>query len=173
MAEESLAAQCPQCNSMRLYRDGLRYLPNDDPIQRWLCRDCGLRFSERKANNECPTSVRNCQVCVTLQGAKNLASATETGTVAVRTENTPQEAKGKIIEYCFNLQKRNYSPETIRLNRTALQILVERGANLFDSESVLEVITKQKWGQARKRNVINAYHSFLKFNGKAAQYCSS
>jgi integrase len=38
--------ECPQCNSDRLYKDGLRYLPNGDSVQRFLCRNCGYRFSE-------------------------------------------------------------------------------------------------------------------------------
>jgi integrase len=43
-----LAVKCPACGSKRLYRDGLRYLPSGATIQRWLCRNCGLRFSESK-----------------------------------------------------------------------------------------------------------------------------
>jgi len=47
---ETPAAQppkCPECNSQKVWRDGLRYLrSNRQPIQRWLCRSCGLRFSE-------------------------------------------------------------------------------------------------------------------------------
>ncbi len=37
---------CPQCNSKRLWRDSKRYTAAGDEIQRWLCRDCGLRFSD-------------------------------------------------------------------------------------------------------------------------------
>ncbi|MCK4434002.1 tyrosine-type recombinase/integrase [Candidatus Bathyarchaeota archaeon] len=37
---------CPQCGSERLYRDGLRYLSNGKPVQRFLCRACGYRFSQ-------------------------------------------------------------------------------------------------------------------------------
>jgi len=36
---------CPECKSKRLWKDGLRQTGNG-PVQRWLCRDCGLRFSE-------------------------------------------------------------------------------------------------------------------------------
>lgn len=105
------------------------------------------------------------RICAILKEAENLTSATETKTVAMNLENTPQETEGKIIEYCFHLQKQSYSPETIRLNRTALKVLVERGAELLNPESVKEVIAEQKaWSEARKRNVINAYGQFLKFN---------
>ena len=38
---------CPSCGSQRIWKDGLRYPRGDgDPVQRWLCRDCGYRFSE-------------------------------------------------------------------------------------------------------------------------------
>jgi integrase len=75
-----------------------------------------------------------------------------------------QEAKGKILELCLYLKRQNYSEETIRLNRIALKVLSERGANLFDTDSVKDVIAKQTWSSNRKRNVINAYNLFLKLN---------
>lgn len=37
---------CPQCSSKLLYRDGLRYLADGSQNQRWLCRNCGYRFSD-------------------------------------------------------------------------------------------------------------------------------
>jgi len=37
---------CPHCGSNKLWRDGLRYSLFGDRIQRWLCRNCGLRFSD-------------------------------------------------------------------------------------------------------------------------------
>ncbi len=106
------------------------------------------------------------QICAILKDVENLTSVAEMKTAAMKMENAPQETKGKIIEYCFHLQKQSYSPETIRLNKTALKVLVERGAELLNSESVKEVIAKQKtWSEARRRNVINAYGQFLKYNG--------
>jgi len=36
---------CPECSGKRVWKDGFRYTKHGD-IQRWLCRDCGLRFSE-------------------------------------------------------------------------------------------------------------------------------
>lgn len=38
---------CPECASPRVWKDGLRYVRGrEDPVQRWLCRNCGFRFSE-------------------------------------------------------------------------------------------------------------------------------
>ncbi|MGD0202504.1 MAG: hypothetical protein ABSC20_01190 [Candidatus Bathyarchaeia archaeon] len=35
---------CPECGSQRSYRDGIRYNRLGE-IQRYLCRECGYRFS--------------------------------------------------------------------------------------------------------------------------------
>ena len=37
---------CPQCGSKNIWRDGTRSQMFGDKIQRWLCRDCGSRFSD-------------------------------------------------------------------------------------------------------------------------------
>jgi DNA-directed RNA polymerase subunit RPC12/RpoP len=42
--------RCPQCSSDRLYKDGLRYLSDGSTVQRYLCRNCGYRFSETHLN---------------------------------------------------------------------------------------------------------------------------
>ena len=93
-----------------------------------------------------------------------MTSATEIGTVAGETKRTIEEAKGKILELCLHLKRQGYSDETIRLNRIALKVLVDRGANLHDECSVKDVIAKQRWSDNRRRNVINAYDVFIKFN---------
>jgi len=48
----SIPLACPQCNSKRIWKDGLRYgrSRSGDQVQRYLCRDCGFRFSESTAN---------------------------------------------------------------------------------------------------------------------------
>jgi len=42
--------RCPQCQSQRVWKDGLRHLA-DGKIQRYLCRDCAFRFSESTQAN--------------------------------------------------------------------------------------------------------------------------
>jgi len=75
------------------------------------------------------------------------------------------EVKGKIVEYAWWMTKQGYSKGTIRLHISVLRTLHNRGADLYDSETVKEVIARQKWSDARRRNVINAYTTFLKQNG--------
>jgi integrase len=156
--------KCPECGSSDLCRNGKRY-SNGLEIQRFSCNNCELRFSDpaAKALKTIMDINGNSQICA-LKDAKNLDTATELKAVVGENEKSQQEAKGKILELCLYLKRQNYSEETIRLNRIALKVLSERGANLFDTDSVKDVIAKQTWSSNRKRNVINAYNLFLKLN---------
>lgn len=220
-------AKCPQCDSRKIQKSGIRHTSRG-PIQRYICKSCFRRFSERlpkplqKLNVSekarllesrshlgestiCegnlsaeklvdkgsftfgenvgshsvtvigkrlnPLRSYSCkhQVCVTTK-AKNLAE-TQPQEKSLRAEGTPNlqneaDVRGKLFQYCFWMDKQAYSPETIRLNRTALKVLAERGAILNNPETVKETIAKQKvWSEARKHNVINAYTLFLKMQG--------
>ncbi|MCJ7425503.1 tyrosine-type recombinase/integrase [Candidatus Bathyarchaeota archaeon] len=168
---------CPQCGSTKLWRDGLRYSPFGDRIQRWLCRNCGFRFSDPddvqrawstfesverihtkslKVSSERPS---NRQICAGV--AKNLDAEQKNIEVPRRSE----DIKGNLIEFAWKMQQNGYNTETIRGYGSCLRGLVARGANLADPESVKTSLAKeQKWGQNRRRNVINAYTLFLRFN---------
>ena len=74
--------------------------------------------------------------------------------------------KGRLLAYEFWMQKQNLSPETIRLNRTCLKMLIKNGANLLDPESTKEALKKYNASPSRKRNAINAYTQFLKLNNQ-------
>ena len=110
----------------------------------------------------------DCQVGATLvRGAKNLASAAQPQNPAAETTQTEKDLKGLLVQYSWWMQKQGYAFETIRLNTSALRSLINRGADLFNPDTVKEVLAKeQKWGPNRKRNIINAYTLFLKMHGK-------
>ena len=155
---------CPQCGSRLLYKDGLRYLADGSSIQRYLCRNCGYRFSETRKSNialhtksESDAHQKAAKLLVEAEKAieKREAGATE----------ACFDVKGKILEFAWLLKKQGYSEETIRLHVSALRTLHKRGADLYNPESVKEVITRQKWSETRRRNVINAYSRFLKHEG--------
>lgn len=165
------ALTCPECGSSDVVRAGKRSY-NGLEIQRYLCKECEVRFSSPAAKrfsflgkrNKANATNRNRHLCAILQGAKKMGTATETKTVAGEIGKTQQEARGKILELCLYMKRQGYSEETIRLNRIALKVLVERGADLFNSDSVKDVIAKQSWSPNRRKNVINAYTMFLKLN---------
>jgi integrase/predicted RNA-binding Zn-ribbon protein involved in translation (DUF1610 family) len=176
-----LNSTCPKCGSNKIWRDGQRQIYNET-IQRWLCKNCGFRFSDPKElaafrnkmkklrlpNGESkplksnPDKLLTSQIRVT--ETKNLEPEQKIQQVPERRI----DIKGKIVDYAWKMQKEGYKKESIRGNCGALRALTVRGADLADSESVKEVLAiEQKWSQNRRRNVINAYTLLLKFEGKS------
>jgi len=190
---EPLGLKCPQCGSEKLYKDGLRYLANGS-VQRWLCRNCGYRFSETRLNcsnksqhvqkiqtlilNPPEALSTNCQgsgeafpgkASTSLGGlAKTLATVdnpSKSG-LAGATEKLDSTFNAKIVEYAWWLKKGGYSESTIIGRMKLLKRLVKLGANLYDPESVKEVIAKQEnWSLGRKELAVEAYSSFLQMVG--------
>lgn len=179
-AQESLC--CPQCGSQKLYKDGIRYTLNGQS-QRWLCRDCNYRFTEPNHNRSESLQrlstihtqslksdiaiLSNRQVCDCLtEASKNLTEVEDpakTG-LAGATEQTA-DAKSKIIEFAWWMKKQGYAEGTILGRTKLLKILFKRGANLFDPETVKDIIAKQNWSEGRKENAVDAYTLFLRIYG--------
>jgi integrase len=152
---------CPTCGNSTVYNNGKRTLSNGRESQRLLCAKCGQRFSETYLRFVGQKSNR--QLCAS-EKAKKLDNATKINIVA---GDGKTNLKGKIIGYSFMMEKQGYAEATIRLNSTCLRILMERGADLSDPESVKETLANQKsWSQNRRRNAINAYSQFLQFIGR-------
>lgn len=158
---------CPECGFSKVYKDGTRENSDGFMVQRWKCAECGFHFSGKPNGYKgCSTTLTNSQVCVILQDAKNLAPETEIKTVREDLEKTPQDLKGKLIEFAWHMEKQGRAPETISTNTGSLRALMKRGANLLDPESVKEALAREKaWSPNRRRNVINAYTQFLKTLG--------
>jgi integrase len=171
---------CPKCRSARVWRDALRYTVFGDRIQRWLCRDCGLRFSdlndvkkslsskEKEARSQIGNEIKTSddylvsrQICVT--ETKNLAAEQQTTEVLRR--NGIGDVKGKIVEYVWWMKKEGYAEATICGRSKLLKILAKRAESLYDPESVKEAIAKQPWSEGRKANAVDAYSTFLKMTG--------
>ena len=177
---------CPECGSKKIWRDGLRYL-DGDTIQRWLCRNCGYRFSEKKSQNLSSNPLKTlkkplkkllnssynvnneCQVCEALtRGTKNLTevySRTMKWTAGA-TEQISADVKGRILEFCWQLKKDGLSERTIESYSERLKALWKKGARLSEPESVKEVIALQKnWNKSTKYIAVQAYNKFAKLNG--------
>jgi len=177
---ESLTTKCPECGSGSLYRDGLRYFSGDEAVQRWLCRNCGYRFSEKppQKNQEWSintqpglTSIR--QICAIQKEAKNLDSATEIKTVAGDVEKLPQDAKGLLTKYMAYLERENYYGDTVYLK--SLKVLIKDGADLRNPEDVKTKIARhvfkdkhgdlKEWKNGSKILAVYAYAAFCKMEG--------
>jgi integrase len=92
-----------------------------------------------------------------------LEPQTETKTFAG--EISQQDSKGKIVEFSWWMKKQGYKDGTILSRTKLLKIMVKRGANLYDPESIKDVIAKQSWSEGRKENAVNAYTTFLTMTG--------
>jgi len=76
------------------------------------------------------------------------------------------EIKGKIIEFAFWMKKNGYAENTITRRVRILNMLVKRGADLFNPESVKEAIAKQdSWNSKTKEISVEAYSCFLRMTG--------
>jgi integrase len=133
-------------------------------------RDCGHRFTKRRQPQENSQGrlnspdgiIESSQLCAIDKEAKKLETATETKTVA---GESLQDAKGKIVEFSWWMKKQGYKDGTILSRTKLLKIMVKRGGNLYDPETIKDVIAKQTWSEGRKENAVNAYSTFLKMNG--------
>jgi integrase/DNA-directed RNA polymerase subunit RPC12/RpoP len=180
--------RCPECGSERLYKDGLRYLSNGQTVQRYLCRDCGYRFSWPRAERRNYYEAKNLksQHAITYNGCSSrvlpLLERSVEGAMSEVEESEKRAAgatqpsqasqadiKGKLVEFAWWLKKQGYAEITITERCKLLKTLINRGANLMDPESVKEVIAKQKWSEGRKENAVDAYTSFLLMIGKTWQ----
>jgi integrase len=170
---------CPNCNSSKVWKDGLRNALFGDPIQRWLCRDCGHRFSDpagvknakeafqRVSTIESNTLktpydiVTSCQICVS--ETKNLvAEQKQTLEVPQRTE---ADLNGAVVDFLWNLKRQNYAEDTLNSYGYNLQELVTLGVNLFDPQSFIDKMTEigNEKTNVRKYNLAKAYKCFLNF----------
>jgi integrase len=176
------AVQCPQCGSSKIWKDGMRYEPYGE-IQRYLCRDCSYRFSYSQGSEpserlqKVHRQILSCgatlpstrQVCVSQTKAMiNLA------TVETRTQEkaagatTPDLAtiKGKLVEFALWLSKQGYTEDVAKWRSTVMKRLVDLGANLWNPETVKEILVKQKtWSNSYKMVLCYAYENFLTMEG--------
>jgi integrase len=177
---------CPQCQSKRVWKDAKRQDNFGYVIQRWYCRDCGRRFSDpndvKKAKREAEKLrakvetvdtmslkspdgiVSTRQICVTVKETKNLVAEPQVSDVLRRNE-AQADAKGKIVDFSFWMLKEAFSKSTIKTRTKLMKRFIKLGADIFDPESVKEVIAKQQWSTARKCIAVDAYACFLQMQG--------
>ena len=98
---------CPQCHSKRLYRDGFRYLANGSSVQRWLCRDCGFRFSD-------PEDVK--------QSMSNAQKITQNSKQSIRTQNSIPLSRQICVSETKNLVAATETKRVVRSRRAAIAL---------------------------------------------------
>jgi len=180
--------KCPECGSLRIWKDGLRHARSETggeiAIQRYICRDCGRRFSEDTSLGSylqpnrhvfnLSSGLSTCQVCATESVAKNLSHQRTRieKKAAGATKLSKEEIRGKIVEYSWYLKEQGYSAGgeglegTIQKWTRMLKRLVKLGANLYDPKNVKNVIARQEnWSEGTKANLKCAYQLFLEMEG--------
>jgi len=154
---------CPKCDSERLYKAGLRYLQDSSPVQRFLCRDCGYRFSESQSLNKQTSKGSFRQIGSTPSAHGLVKNLTELEPLKDRlagaTEKT--DVKGKIIEYLWFLKKQGYAETTVKGRVQIIKRLIKLGCDLWNPESIkLLVAQHDDWSNNYKRTIIDAYDRF-------------
>ena len=152
---------CTDCGSSHTFKDGLRDT-NEGKVQRYLCCDCGSRFSDN-SHKECQTNMRSSQLGV-LKKAKKLDSATETKPVAGDLK-TLQKSKGRFVKFLSSLENDGTCESSAKLYAAYLKRIEGSGGNLLDSESVKATIAKKKWSSATKALAVAAYSKYLSIVG--------
>ena len=211
--------KCPQCDSRKIWKDGLRSSRSGGtPIQRYLCRLCGFRFSERMAELRVEDHIlpqhlgtpntegelaegrtrnvnfafeklldepslpggenifshntpfvgkaymvlhsdnRKCRVCA--GEAKNLA-VNEPQIEKAQREATTQHL-GTLVDFAWKMKKRGLAEETIKDTIYRLKVLVRKGADLQNPDSVETILATEPWKPVNKHFFVTAYQSFTK-----------
>jgi integrase len=88
----------------------------------------------------------------------------ETRQEEAQREGTTQsaDAKGKIVEFAWWLQKEGRRPATIKNYTWHLKLLTEKNVNILDPDAVKGFVAKTSWPESRKYNCCQAYNTFLK-----------
>jgi hypothetical protein len=136
-------------------------LTDGSSVQRWLCRKCAFRFSDRPLQenqewqiNTQATLPSKRQICAL--GAKNLRVPTRKHVGAgVLTD----EVKASIDVFEGWMQKEGYAKSNYRSN---LRTLVYLGADLSNPESVKETIGSYPVKNGTKLQYVYAYSAFCK-----------
>lgn len=163
---------CPNCNSSKIWKDGFR---KPSMIQRYLCRDCGFRFSWKTESLKLfPLSTSSHQVCVTDEGSKNLVSALEKypqklgygeTTETNLLKDFPEDIQGKILEYAVKRLNQGKNDSGVKAYLYSLRSLVRHGCDLKDPESVKIIVRQMNVSNRTKDIRVRTYDSFAKFLG--------
>lgn len=163
--------KCPSCDSGRVFKDGLRVLSDGSEAQRFLCRDCGYRFSNGHTSSKIDSNIgSDRQFGASLRKSKKLDSAQKTK-ICARDEKLPQNTTGLIAQFLAYLEKEGFCKESEYPN--LIRRLAKLGANLEDPETVKETIGRMTVKDGMKLQYVCAYSAFatmLRINWDRPKY---
>jgi len=157
---EKASRECPSCHNERIWKDGIRETRNGF-VQRYICHDCGYRFSESSALSldQSHSGVR--QVGALLTEAINLTKVEPLRSgLAGATKPDQATSKGLLLQYAYWLQKEGYGQDSRYVS--CIRMLINHGANMYDPENVKVVIAQQSWKNGTKMQAVYAYGALTK-----------
>ncbi|MEM2687947.1 MAG: tyrosine-type recombinase/integrase [Thermoproteota archaeon] len=175
--------QCPSCGSNRLFKDGWRKLADGSKAQRYLCRDCGYRFTDPshrngKIHEASYLNSSSNTIGIEDEDLSRAGFRSETGVVTLMEKPLSKEkgpaggtkpsgdVQSLLLEFAWWMKKEGYAESTITRRVRLLFTLIKRGANLFEPESVKEAIAQQEhWNIKTKELAVEAYSCLLKMTG--------
>ncbi|WGM90184.1 MAG: tyrosine-type recombinase/integrase [Candidatus Bathyarchaeum tardum] len=165
---------CPDCGSTTYWKDGVRYTEWGN-VQRYVCRDCGYRFSETCLNHfdglepiknihwqslNMPLSLPfNRQIGVSQpKAAKNLVK------VETKTKVRTSPLAEKLVNYILYLKRIGRKDSTIETYHDYIRILSK--SNLDDPDEIALFIHDHFKENSSRISAVYAYDAYLKSLGK-------
>jgi len=120
-------------------------------------------FSHRKHLNSVDYERKHINTVVD-NSSKQVAHLETTQKLATTTK--PPDLRTELLDLSLQMKRNGNSERTIKETAKTLRLMVKRGANLYDPESVKEVIANTKtWCNHTKRLAVKTYDRFAKFIG--------
>lgn len=163
-------------------------MKNGLKVQRFLCRECGYRFSDPYLSEAHQPLLADVDLdkIISIKGSVDSPYDSEEEGFGERVrgvENTGQQTllvqrEGEVRlnklysrvspllkDFMSWMMRNGYSRYTIKNYAQLLDLLERRGANLYDPESVKATIMNQNWENNKKAVTVEAYNTLLKFTG--------
>jgi len=162
---EKASRECPKCHSKEIWEDGWRQTKTKGSVKRYICRDCGRRFSETTILSTISNNNEERQVCAyETKVAKNLT--TEETRTKTRLAGATKNTEELLFNFAWHMKKQGLKDTTIKPRISLLRVLIKSGVDLLNPESVKEGIAKQTtWCDGRKDNAVNTYNHFVIMHG--------
>jgi integrase len=173
LTETQTLPKCPECGSIRVFKDGFRKAPlnaiSNEPIQRYRCADYGHRWSDHVVLNTVEDNKRNSQQKNLLQEIKLLAPTQKLKICAEMEKHSPTEneikATPQIEKLITQLVNDGRKPYTIANYRKSFRLLLKGGADLFDPENTKAVLARAEIKDNTKALISYVLSKWYDFNG--------
>jgi integrase len=129
-----------------------------------------LQKTSKQSLNTADNIRSNCQVRDESQRRRALAAQTKGLVILAEVETRKErplrdgsrDLPGTLVDFAWKMKKRGLAEETIKHRVYRLNVLIKKGADLQNPDSVETVLATEPWKPANKRFFVMAYQSFTK-----------